>query len=127
VGVTEIVTIVLVGWAGVALGYIFGWITRDRLTRAAGRTGTPDPVSTEPEPTPARVPAESAVPRTQEIRAQGPGARWGGMPVELPERYPRRRVDDAPDAELRPPLPGGRRRSDGPRMTRSEARRLRGE
>jgi hypothetical protein len=125
VGVTEIVTIVLVGWAGVALGYIFGWITRDRLTRAADRARPPDPVSTEPEP--ARTSAESAAPRTQEIRAQGPGVRWAGMPVELPERYPRRRVDDAPGEALRPPLPGGRRRSDGPRMTRSEARRLRGD
>lgn len=37
---------------------------------------------------------------------------------------PRRRVDDAPDEPLRPPLAGGRRRSDQ-RMTRAESRRIR--
>jgi hypothetical protein len=44
------------------------------------------------------------------------------QPVD--EATPRRRVDDAPGEPLRPPQPGGRRRSDQ-RMTRSEARRIR--
>lgn len=45
--------------------------------------------------------------------------------VEVQEAAPpRRRVDDAPGQVLRPPQPGGRRRSDQ-RMTRSEARRIR--
>lgn len=71
----------------------------------------PEDVATAPHQ--AVHPAEPDDASTQLIPAQ---------PAD--EATPRRRVDDAPGEPLRPPQPGGRRRSDQ-RMTRSEARRIR--
>jgi hypothetical protein len=124
----EWVAIVLVGWGALAIGILCGYVLHDRLEVARGEIGEPPAPSAPPAPAPP-APAEPMtdpyLPRLD--MPDLPTTRSDVPPLVHPptNEIPMRRVDDSPGAELRPPLPGGRRRSDGPRMTRREARLLR--
>jgi hypothetical protein len=146
---------IAVCWLALALGFVVGWLARratrpdpdppahrwpaeGELVDYAG-TGTAAEVAAWPPEV--AQPAQYTYPRGRHhedtsqfpaitedtpdprpapyarLRATAPGT------DELP--HPSRRVDDAPGEPLRPPRPGGRRRSDDPRMSRRESREIR--
>lgn len=105
----EWIAAILMIWLALAVGVLVGWCARVSFERHH-RDSTPvPPKQTSPSPTP----------QTSKIDFSAPPPR----PVST--GHPLRRASDHPgggEPEIRP---GGRRRSDGPPMTRAEARRLR--
>lgn len=119
------IAVILIAWFALALGVALGWLAlvagaRRRAERRAARERT----ARERDPVPS--PRTQAMPAVNRPAPPQTSPDFRRPPPELqPQAHPLRRSDDIAGAPARQPLPGGRRRSDGPPMTRAEARRLR--
>lgn len=114
------VVLVLSCWFCLGLGVLIGHFIWPRRTDtpAPAPAPAPEPVSTAPR-------GAHHGPPTSEFALPSNGY-YQLLTPELPQPDQfLRRQDDRPDVPPAPPRPGGRRRSDGPPMTRQQVRELR--